>query len=273
MGFVFLVSTLLFLPSKAWLLTNWWLKNSANHDQFPVQTDADRGATVLMEGGLNPPVGEVLASHSLTCKGHRCSVLAWRIRAIHHTWKNVQNSESSFTNIKMGWGKSGDRIEDEEEVYFSFRILSSLINQWLGGWGKNLEVFLILNSSSWQVNFHNVLMRVTVIHDLASIYANEYSTLVFPLLALLWEPICDLPRTVVLSIAVILPCWPRVGISHNSTESCMTGWANSGSWLQLLVKADSKRQWWWSHWLCSCHSYTIHGSSSWLLSTTWHKLS
>lgn len=44
---------------------------------------------------------QVSWDHSPTCHGHRCSVLVWRIRATHHTWKNTRNTELLLINIKM----------------------------------------------------------------------------------------------------------------------------------------------------------------------------
>lgn len=66
-----------------------------------MQTDADRAAAPPMMGGLWLPVCTSPADYSSTCSRHRCSVLVWRMRATHHTWRNIRNTELLFINIKM----------------------------------------------------------------------------------------------------------------------------------------------------------------------------
>lgn len=59
------------------------------------------------DGRLWLPVCISPADYSSTCSGHRCSVLVWRMRATHCTWRNIetQNYCSSTSKWSSRWQK------------------------------------------------------------------------------------------------------------------------------------------------------------------------
>ena len=62
---------------------------------FPLRQMLTEGLMPWWREGCDSPAG-----YSPTCNGYRCSVLVWRMRAIHRSGRNIENTGLLFISIK-----------------------------------------------------------------------------------------------------------------------------------------------------------------------------